>query len=76
MKLIITGATGYLATEVVRQALINNKITSVVALARKPVQISDKSLDTSKLKCVTIDDYLEYPDKVKQEFAGADACIW
>lgn len=76
MKLIITGATGFVATEVVRQALKDDRFTSVVALARKPVEISDKTLDTSKLKCVTIDDYSVYPDRVKKEFAGADACIW
>ncbi|OQE85273.1 hypothetical protein PENNAL_c0024G03192 [Penicillium nalgiovense] len=40
-----------------------------------PVQL-DKSIDTSKLKNVVIRDYSEYPDDVKAEFSGADACIW
>lgn len=37
MKLIVAGATGFVGTEVVRQALRNPAVTSVVALARKPL---------------------------------------
>jgi uncharacterized protein YbjT (DUF2867 family) len=39
MKLIITGATGFVGTEVIRQALSNSTITSIIALARKPSQL-------------------------------------
>ncbi|OOG00093.1 hypothetical protein ASPCADRAFT_203986 [Aspergillus carbonarius ITEM 5010] len=74
MKLIITGATGLLGTELIRQSLQNNKITQVIALARKPIQIDH--VNSSKLKSVVIRDYGEYPDDVKAEFVGADACIW
>ncbi|KUJ06458.1 uncharacterized protein LY89DRAFT_790483 [Mollisia scopiformis] len=74
MKLIVAGGTGLVATEVIRQALQMSEITSVIALARKPVQLNN--IDTSKLKTVIIDDYEKYPDQVKAEFAGADACIW
>lgn len=75
MKLIVAGATGLVATEVIRQSLQMDEITSVIALARKPVQV-DGTLESSKLKSVIISDYGEYPDHVKAEFAGADACIW
>jgi uncharacterized protein YbjT (DUF2867 family) len=75
MKLIVTGATGYVGSEVVRQALQLKQITSVIALARKPVQLKE-SIDQSKLKNVTIKDYTEYSDEVKREFASADGCIW
>ena len=74
MKLIITGATGLLGTELIRQSLQNNKITQVITLARKPIQIDH--INSSKLKSVVIRDYGEYPDDVKAEFVGADACIW
>jgi FlaA1/EpsC-like NDP-sugar epimerase len=79
MKLIITGATGAIGTEVVRQSLRWPEITSVVAVARKPVEVPEKldsKSDPSKLRSVTLDDYGEYPENVKKEFAGADACIW
>ncbi|OQE13685.1 hypothetical protein PENFLA_c044G03819 [Penicillium flavigenum] len=75
MKLIIAGATSLLGTEIVRQSLQIREITQVISLALQPVQL-DKSIDTSKLKNVVIRDYSEYPDDVKAEFAGADACIW
>ncbi|PYI00608.1 hypothetical protein BO78DRAFT_434274 [Aspergillus sclerotiicarbonarius CBS 121057] len=74
MKLIVTGATGLLGTEIIRQSLRNNKITQVIALARKPVQVDN--INSSKLKTVIIRDYEHYPSDVKAQIAGADACIW
>lgn len=74
MKLIIAGGTGLVATEVIRQSLQMDEITSIIALARKPVHVD--GIDSSKLKSVVISDYGDYPDHVKAELAGADACIW
>ncbi|KAF8859615.1 hypothetical protein BDZ45DRAFT_353534 [Acephala macrosclerotiorum] len=74
MKLVVAGGTGLLATEVIRQSLQIPEITSVIALARKPVHAD--GINSSKLKSAIINDYGEYPDDVKAEFAGADACIW
>lgn len=79
MKLIIAGATGFVATEVIRQSLTNPRITSVIALARRPAPTPanvDPGADTSKLHNVTIKDYDSYSDEVKKHFVGADACIW
>ena len=75
MKLIVAGATGLVGTEIIRQSLHIREITSVIALARRPVQL-DEGADSSKLKIVVVGDYGEYPDHVKAEFARADACIW
>lgn len=75
MKLIVAGATGLVGSEIIRQSLQISEITQVIALARKPVQV-DERIDSSKLKSVVVRDYGEYPDHVKAEFAGADACIW
>lgn len=79
MQLIVAGASGYLATEVIRQSLNVPKITSVIALARRPVS-APKNLaagaDPSKLHSVVIEDYDKYPDNVKEQLAKADACIW
>ncbi|KAI1454778.1 NAD(P)-binding protein [Annulohypoxylon moriforme] len=79
MKLIVSGATGFVAREVIRQSLSRSEITSVVALARKPVSVPEKladDADPSKLKSVVVKDYGDYPEEVKKEFAGALACIW
>ena len=79
MKLVIAGATGYVATECVRQALIDARFTKVVALARRevkaPTDLGPKA-DVSKLQSVVIEDYGTYSDDVKKQLAGADACIW
>ncbi|KAJ6475255.1 putative nucleoside-diphosphate-sugar epimerase [Mycena vitilis] len=77
MKLIVAGATGYVAQEVIRQSLAMSHITSVVALARKPVIAPDGAGENAiKLRSVVTGDYEHYSDEVKNEFAGADACIW
>lgn len=75
MKLIVTGATGLVGSEIIRQCLAKPEVTSVVAVARKAVTAKDP-VNASKLKSVVISDYEAYPDDVKTQFAGADACIW
>jgi nucleoside-diphosphate-sugar epimerase len=74
MKLIVAGATGFVASEVIRQAVRMPEITSIIALARKP--ITADTPESSKIKNFVIKDYGEYPEEVKKELAGADACIW
>jgi len=76
MKLIIVGGTGLVATELIRQSLAMPEITSVVAVARRPVQLEVDAVNKSKFKTVVIRDYEEYPDMLKGDFSGADACIW
>jgi nucleoside-diphosphate-sugar epimerase len=79
MKIIVAGSTGFVATEVIRQALSIPTITSVVALARRTTAVPQNvgpSADASKLKSVVCDDFENYTETVKKELAGADACIW
>lgn len=80
MKLIIAGASGYVAEELLRQSLKRPDITSVVALSRKavsaPSDVGAESSNAAKLRSVVIEDYEDYPEDVRKEFQGADACIW
>ncbi|KAF2438902.1 NAD(P)-binding protein [Karstenula rhodostoma CBS 690.94] len=80
MKLIVAGATGFVGGEIIRLALRNKSITSVVALARKEVPVpkhAGTEADTSKLKTVVLEDWEKtYPEHVIQQLSGADACVW
>jgi nucleoside-diphosphate-sugar epimerase len=79
MKLIIAGSTGFVGTELIRQALAHPGVSSIVAFARRetPVPLNvPPGADTSKLKSVVCNSFEKYPDSVKEKLAGADACIW
>ena len=79
MKLIVTGGTGLLGTEVILQCVKNPKVTSIIALSRRPVPVPENAgdgADTSKLKSIILKDFTKYPDDVKAQLADADACIW
>ncbi|KAF7374659.1 putative nucleoside-diphosphate-sugar epimerase [Mycena sanguinolenta] len=75
MKLVIVGATGLVAQELIRQSLPNPDITSIVAVARRPIP-PPVGANADKVKNVLVADFDNYSEEVKQEFAGADACIW
>lgn len=76
MKLVVVGGTGLVATELIRQSLRVPEITSLVALARRPVQLDVDASDATKFESVIVRDYAYYSDSVKAALAGADACIW
>ncbi|PQE21333.1 hypothetical protein CJF32_00006475 [Rutstroemia sp. NJR-2017a WRK4] len=80
MKLIVTGATGFVGQEVIRQAIRNPAVTSIIALARKVVpapSIGDEAATSAKFQSVILKDWTsDYPESVKQRLRDADACIW
>ncbi|UNI16968.1 hypothetical protein JDV02_003349 [Purpureocillium takamizusanense] len=79
MKLVIAGSTGFVATELIRQAISHDRVTSVVALGRRETAVPPNVVpggDASKLKSVVCSDFEKYSADVKKELAGADACIW
>ena len=79
MKLIVAGASGSVATEVIRQSLSVPRITSVVAISRRPISTPanlGQGADPSKLHNALVENYDTYSDDVKKQVAGAKACIW
>jgi hypothetical protein len=79
MKLVVAGSTGFVATEIIRQAIRNPSITSIVGLARRETAVPqdiDVDADAAKLKSVVCDDFTNYSEDVKNDLADADACIW
>lgn len=74
MKVILTGSTGFVGLEVLKQCLESPSITSVVALSRR--ELPSSATSNPKLKVTIINDFLSYPDSVLEDIKGAKACIW
>ncbi|KAJ6626250.1 hypothetical protein B0H10DRAFT_1906815 [Mycena sp. CBHHK59/15] len=74
MKVILTGTTGFIGSEVLAQCRQNPAITSIIALSRRPLA-ADITADP-KVQTVLMKDFKKYPDALVQQLAGADACIW
>jgi len=71
MKVILTGSTGFIGAEVLRQCISNPSINQIIALSRHPLSASHP-----KLTQITHSDFTDYPPSLLAQLAGADACIW
>lgn len=76
MRIAIIGGTGLVAMELIRQGLTIPEITSIISVARRPIQLEADAPNPSKFRSVTLRDYEEFTNTVKAEFFGADVCIW
>jgi uncharacterized protein YbjT (DUF2867 family) len=74
MKVIVTGATGLIGSEVLAQALRHPGVTQVVALTRRQLPAHLAAHD--KLATVLIDDFEQYPEEVMKKLEGAGGCAW
>ncbi|HUQ67500.1 MAG TPA: NAD(P)H-binding protein [Flavitalea sp.] len=70
MKIIITGSTGTVGSEVVRQAVADDDIKEIILVARNP-----SSTMHPKIRQVIHKDFLKY-NGLENIFLEADACIW
>ncbi|KAK6516143.1 hypothetical protein TWF506_006053 [Arthrobotrys conoides] len=74
MKVIVTGGTGFLGTEILKQCVANPEITSIIALARRdlsPEWQAEKKITTLKVK-----DFGTYSPEELKVLEGADGCFW
>ena len=79
MKLIIAGASGFVGRELVRQALEDPRVTSLIALSRStitPPANLGEGADVAKFQNVIVEDYGSYSDDAKRAFEGVDAVLW
>lgn len=70
MNILVTGATGMVGSEVIRQAIIDSDIKTVTAITRNPL-----SIQHVKLKTIIHRDFLDYSD-LSDVFKQQDACLW
>jgi len=70
MKLILTGATGLIGSEVLSQAIVNNEIEDLILLVRSPPEIQH-----SKIQIIQHSDFTNFTG-LETCFKTADAIIW
>jgi uncharacterized protein YbjT (DUF2867 family) len=71
MNIIVTGATGLVGAEVIREAIKDDGISSITALARRPLAIPQHP----KLNPVIHKEFMNYSG-LEKLFAIHDACLW
>jgi len=75
MKIIITGGSGFIGTEVITQCLSNPAFSEVIALSRKPLSASLTKHEKLRTILMKDEDWLDLGEVVRQS-EGVDACIW
>jgi hypothetical protein len=74
MKLIVTGATGFIGSEVLRQCIANPGVTSVLVVSRR--EPAKELMASPKVKVILHEDFSEWPTSLLEQLEGAEGCIW
>ncbi|KAI1495373.1 hypothetical protein F5X96DRAFT_613213 [Biscogniauxia mediterranea] len=74
MNLIIAGGTGFVGSEVVRQAIADTRIKHAFVLTRKP--LPDDIPKDDKVTVILHDDFSTYPPSLIEKLTDAEACVW
>jgi uncharacterized protein YbjT (DUF2867 family) len=74
MKIILTGATGFVGGEALKHAVAHPAISEVVVLTRRELTADQGA--SPKVKAIVLSDFESYPDTLLAQLAGAEACIW
>lgn len=75
MKVIITGATGWVGGQVLAQALRRAEITHIILLQRRPLSI-DLSTATTTVETIVHADFTTYPESLLAQLTGTTAILW
>ncbi|KAI5920411.1 hypothetical protein F4810DRAFT_436868 [Camillea tinctor] len=74
MNIIIAGGTGFVGSEVVRQAIPDPRVKHAFVLTRKPLPADIAGHD--KITVILNEDFSTYPPEFISKLGGAEACIW
>lgn len=76
MKVILTGATGFIGNEVLRQLLQNPKISLITVITRRPLPDELGSPKIRQVICKEELEWLEWGPSMMRWVDGSEACIW
>lgn len=79
MKILLTGATGYVGSEILKQCLDHNYIVRIYCLTRKPLeQHWFQHKNGEKITEMLHEDYENYPEAILRRLKdeGVEGCIW
>jgi nucleoside-diphosphate-sugar epimerase len=71
MRVVLTGATGFIGAATLRHLVDRPDVTKVTCLVRRPVPV-----DSDKVESLVLDDFMVYDSELVARLAGHDACIW
>lgn len=71
MKIILTGATGFVGSNVLTHLVAAPQVTEVTCLTRRPL-----ASDAPKVTTILHEDFAVYDPELLDRLAGHDACIW
>lgn len=86
MHILITGATGFIGKHVLFDALVDNRVTKVTVVGRRPPSIDEKRMEQAKtaiaekLTIIIREDLsvwdFERDTELVSALADCKACIW
>lgn len=75
MKIILTGSTGFIGSEILKQCIAHTYISHVYVLTRRPLE---PEFSHKKVSQLLHEDFEQYPEilleRLREE--GVDGCIW
>jgi nucleoside-diphosphate-sugar epimerase len=71
VRIVLTGATGFVGGAVLARLLADDRVEEVTALTRRPLATASPRLTT-----VLHDDFTVWPDALLDDLAAHDAVIW
>lgn len=74
MKVVLSGSTGYIGSEILTQCLTHPSITSLLLLTRRPPSVDLAA--HPKAKVLILEDFTSYSEATLSELKSADAAIW
>ncbi|KAH8081438.1 hypothetical protein HD553DRAFT_315553 [Filobasidium floriforme] len=73
MKVIVTGTTGYIGQQVLARCVVDPRITSIIALSRRPLPQYDHE---PRVTVQIVPDFAHFDDDMIQTWKSAGACLW